>query len=267
MTNARAENCDFCEIGQDGLVGGSPGLPARQFHGDPRTELGVYADIAPVKAGHLLLIASGHDLTMAAALAGSEERWRYVDAVREAYLRTFPGEGLTILEHGSGGMGHRHDCIEHAHWHLLPFECELEEIIDDDLRPAMTAGHARKSHLSDIRALDDRYCERNYLLYLDHGKDPEPARPSARVWVYSLETSLPYQQYTRSVGYRYAAGVKGAPVSTLDWDWALHAGGELVEQTMTRRHEFARHVDAALERTVSDAPWATTDTPNTLAIA
>jgi diadenosine tetraphosphate (Ap4A) HIT family hydrolase len=227
----------------------------------------VYADIAPVKAGHLLLLAPGHDLTMASALNGNAGRWRYVDAVREAYLRTFRGEGLTILEHGSGGAGHRRDCIEHAHWHLLPFECELEAIIDEDLRPAVTQGDAEKKRLSDIRSLDARYGERNYLLYLDHGKDPEPTSSPASAWVYSLETSLPYQQYTRSVGYRYTAGAQGQSVNALDWDWALHAGGELVEATMARQHEFAQHVDAALGRPLGDAPRAMTNTPNALAIA
>lgn len=267
MTNARAENCDFCELGQVDVPGGSPGLSARRLHQETRTGLGVYADIAPVKAGHLLLLAPGHDLTMATALAEDDERWRYVDAVREAYLRTFPGDGLTILEHGSGGMGHRRDCIEHAHWHLLPFESGLGEVIDEDLRSAMTVGRAEKRDLVDARALDARYGERNYLFYLDHGKDPGPASPPARVWVYSLETSLPYQQYTRSVGHRYTAGLAGTAVGTLDWDWALHAGGELVDRTLARRHEFAHHVDVALERTLGDASGATTNALNILAIA
>lgn len=267
MANARAENCDFCEIGHEGLGGGSPGLSKRQLHGDARTGLGVYADIAPVKFGHLLLIARGHDLTMATALAGDDERWRYVDAVREAYLKTFLGTGLTILEHGSGGMGHRRDCIEHAHWHLLPFEHELGEIVDEDLRSAVTDGRAEKEDLGDIHALGTRHSERNYLLYLDHGKDPVPTSPPARVSLYSLETSLPHQQYTRSVGYRYLAGANGAQVGALDWDWALHAGGELVRQTMTKQSEFAQHVDAVLRRPTSGALRETTNTSPVLTTA
>lgn len=257
MTKARADNCDFCEIGQDGVSGTSPGLSARRLHEDAGTGLGVYADIAPVKLGHLLLLAPGHDLTMAAALARNNERWRYVDALREAYLRTFPGSGLTILEHGSGAKGHRRDCIEHAHWHLLPFERELAAIIDEDLRAAVKDGYADKEELSDVRALGGigtRYGERNYLLYLDHGNDPDPMSLPARVSLYSLAASLPFQQYSRSVGYRHVAGAKGTQAGALDWDWALHGGGRIVKETMARRDEFARHLDAALDQSGSDAP-------------
>ncbi|MFE7507111.1 hypothetical protein [Promicromonospora sp. NPDC057488] len=252
MTTARAENCDFCEIERESLGGDGRDLSERQLHRDAATGLGVYADIAPVKPGHLLLLAPGHDLTMATALAGDGERWRYVDAVREAYRRTFPDNGLTILEHGSGGTGHRRDCIEHAHWHLLPFEHELGEIVDADLRAALNEDQAQKECLSDIRALDSRYGKSNYLLYLDHGKNPDPTSGPARAYLYTLKVSLPYQQYTRSVGYRYVATTTGTQVGALDWDWALHASSRLVEQTMQMRTQFARHVDSALLRPVND---------------
>lgn len=254
MTSARVENCDFCEMGRESLGGEHLGLSERQLHRDVRTGLGVFADIAPVKPGHLLLLAPGHELTMAAALALDHQRWRYVDAVREAYLRTFPGDGLTILEHGSGGKGHRRDCIEHAHWHLLPFEHELGEIVDADLRAVVGDGQAEKEYLSDIRALDSRYSQSNYLLYLDHGEKPGPTQPPARVCLYSLKVSLPYQQYTRSVGYRHVAGATGTQAGALEWDWAIHASSHLVEQTMARQAEFARHVDSALSRPTTSRP-------------
>jgi diadenosine tetraphosphate (Ap4A) HIT family hydrolase len=77
------------------------------------------ADLSPLCAGHLLIVANHHHLSFAEMIEGHEREIKdFIGQTFPQYRDTF-GEPL-ILEHGSAENTDGSACITHAHWHIVP---------------------------------------------------------------------------------------------------------------------------------------------------
>lgn len=157
--------CHFCLPGLHTL-NGDVGLPgaASVLWGD--NDFIVMPDIAPIVSGHLLVVPSGHHLSMAnsgAYLLGRLEKQvaRVERAIRAAY-----GCDAVFLEHGAMFPHDAGSCIDHAHWHCFPLP-DAEYSVIDTLR---AGGHGGSSidlaHLVTAKAE-----KKSYLLVRERGEN------------------------------------------------------------------------------------------------
>lgn len=93
-------------------------------------------DYAPLMNGHLLLLSTPHELSMADHLAGTPQAQNDLTAFFDMYLGHYGR--MTVVEHGSTDAIERETpCIAHAHLHLLPIEVgELRQQFRADASPA-----------------------------------------------------------------------------------------------------------------------------------
>jgi hypothetical protein len=91
-------------------------------------------------------------------------------------------------------------CVDHAHWHLLPFAGELNKVLLSD----NMGSHVIVPHWRDF--LNPKYARQECLFYWDG--------EAARVVEHP---NLPYKQYARSLVGR-VIGTEPAL-----WDWAVES--------------------------------------------
>lgn len=171
-------------------------------------EILLVADRAPMTLGHLLLIPRGHHTGMASFF--TEARSELMRALTRRYRAAFGG--CTVMEHGSSGLASRAGpCIDHAHWHLLPYKHELRPIVESDYGTLLRPVNLRRQFAQDYSCAD-------YLLYWDVD--------GARIAILDEAVRLP--QYARSVVARHL----DASAMPYDWDWALRADNTLLDSTL-----------------------------------
>lgn len=181
-----------------------------------RGEMLLVADRAPMTLGHLLLIPREHHRGMASFLAADPGVAEALHDVVLQYREAFGG--CTVIEHGTGAVASAAGpCIDHAHWHLLPYRDELTPIIEGDYGGSMRP-------VGSLAELARECADADYLLYWNGG--------SPRVVL--LEEAALRPQYARSVVARYLF----ASAQPYDWDWALRADDSLLVHTLdvARRH-------------------------------
>ncbi|GAB3161562.1 hypothetical protein GCM10027059_12050 [Myceligenerans halotolerans] len=168
------------------------------------------ADYAPMTLGHLLLIPRDHHTGMASFIARDPSTLATLRDVTRRYRNAFGG--CTVIEHGSGGTtSATGPCIDHAHWHLLPYNDELAPIVDGDHGGSMT-------RVSSLVEFARNYARADYILCWD-ADSTRVALPDAA----SRRT-----QYARSVVARHL-DVAAMPY---DWDWALRMDDDLLVRTL-----------------------------------
>jgi diadenosine tetraphosphate (Ap4A) HIT family hydrolase len=203
----RVFDCEFCD---SPVVDQEPTLrPIANRLVAVCGEILLVADRAPMTLGHLLLIPRGHHTGMASFFT-QDHRWR-IRALTHRYRAAFGG--CTVLEHGASGLASRPGpCIDHAHWHLLPYNYELRPIVDSDYGKSLRPVNLRREFARDYSCAD-------YLLYWD--------ADGARITLLDDAARLP--QYARSVVARHL----DASAMPYDWDWALRADDTLLAHTLT----------------------------------
>jgi diadenosine tetraphosphate (Ap4A) HIT family hydrolase len=168
------------------------------------------ADYAPMTLGHLLLIPRDHHTGMASFIDRDPNTLTTLRDVTRRYRSTFGG--CTVIEHGSGGTASaKGPCIDHAHWHLLPYNDELTSIVDRDHGGSMT-------HVSSLVEFARSYARADYILCWDAA--------GTRVALPDAASRRP--QYARSVVARHL-DVSAMPH---EWDWALRADDDLLVRTL-----------------------------------
>lgn len=214
----RALDCDFCAP----LVADSVATVRHLANRVVATcgKMLLVADHAPMTLGHLLLIPRDHYTAMASFVADDPYATTAVNAIRHRYRDAFGA--CTVIEHGSQGEPTMTGpCIDHAHWHLLPFHDELAPIVDGDHGGAMR----RIGSLADLATY---YTRADYLLCWD--------TTGARVALPDVGARRP--QYARSVVARHL----DASAMPHDWDWALRTDDELLVKTLAAaRAAFTEH--------------------------
>lgn len=176
-------------------------------------------DLSPVDEGHLLVLPIAHFLSMARAIERHRAEFEaFIALVQELYRAAFGDQ--TIIEHGStAGEPKNTSCIEHAHWHLLPFGPELLEIVRSDL----PSSPRRLEELTDLTVADG---DRAYI-FAAHGDER---------LLFEMDR-LPNRQYARSVAGR-ALGL----ADPAQWDWGVNPRPERLARSLGR----ARSALAAL---------------------
>ncbi|GAB4083947.1 hypothetical protein GCM10028784_05770 [Myceligenerans cantabricum] len=173
-------------------------------------EMVLVADHAPMTLGHLLLIPREHHTGMASFVAGDPGAATILQDVTRRYRGAFGG--CTVLEHGSGGIGSTAGpCIDHAHWHLFPYDDQLGPIVDGDHGSSMR-------RIGSLAEFAQEYSRADYFLCWD--------AESARVALPDPATRRP--QYARSVVARHL----DSSATPSDWDWVLRTDDGLLVQTL-----------------------------------
>ncbi|MBT2213996.1 HIT family protein [Actinomadura sp. NEAU-AAG7] len=120
-------------------------------------------DVAPLAAGHLLLVTRRHHQcagAFGAPLWGSALHWR--DHVSRLYEAAYGSGDLVLFEHGPATSQGGGACVDHAHWHLLPGTPGVRAVLEERGLPGAPAGHA---------ALRARFrAGRSYLLVEEEGR-------------------------------------------------------------------------------------------------
>lgn len=224
----RVLDCEFCA--PPAAYPGSPlRLVANRIIG-AHGEMLLVADHAPMTLGHLLLIPQDHHTGMASFVALKPCASATLYTFTRWYRRAF-GK-CSVIEHGTGAVASvAGACIDHAHWHLLPFGDELTPIVDGDYGRFMKRITSMEQFASD-------YAETDYLLYW--------SADNARATLLDTVARLP--QYARSVVARHL----DASAMPYDWDWALRADDELLVQTLTAARKAFGAVGDTEKKMASD---------------
>ena len=173
------------------------------------------ADHAPMTLGHLLLIPRDHHTGIASLVAMRPNTSTTLRALTRRYRKAFGR--CAVIEHGTGAAASAAGpCIDHAHWHLLPYTDELTPIIEGDYGESLRSVNSIAEFARDYAGVD-------YLLYWT----------SDRAQVAVLDTTARLPQYARSVVARHL----NASAMPYDWDWALRADDELLVQTLNVARE------------------------------
>jgi diadenosine tetraphosphate (Ap4A) HIT family hydrolase len=87
-------------------------------------------DVAPLAVGHILFTAAAH-IPRFAVLPDAERSNMDadLDAVVERLGHQYDGDVL-VVEHGSSDRPARHDCVRHAHIHLVPVKASEQRSAD-----------------------------------------------------------------------------------------------------------------------------------------
>ena len=180
-----------------------------------RGEMILIADHAPMTLGHLLLIPRDHHTGIASLVAMRPNTSTTLRALTRRYRKAFGR--CAVIEHGTGAAASAAGpCIDHAHWHLLPYTDELTPIIEGDYGESLRSVNSIAEFARDYAGVD-------YLLYWT----------SDRAQVAVLDTTARLPQYARSVVARHL----NASAMPYDWDWALRADDELLVQTLNVARE------------------------------
>jgi diadenosine tetraphosphate (Ap4A) HIT family hydrolase len=159
-------------------------------------------------AGYLLIVPRGHVLSFgrlnAQVLA---EAQALMESLAARLQRVY---GLPVLgfEYGINATGKRR--IEHAHWHLLPTEADLNRWLADRL-----AGKPIGA-LAELPDGDDSYIA-------VRGQD-------AALTVYAVDGLL---EADRRIRLRRAVAALDPRIDAAAWDWADHGYPELIRATVT----------------------------------
>lgn len=169
----------------------------------------VVADRAPMTVGHLLLITREHHTGFASFVARESSASANIRNYTHWYRQAFGN--CTVIEHGSGNTASMAGpCIDHAHWHLLPYNNELRPIIGADYGDSMNP--------VTLPELARDYACSDYLFYWD--ADGAHVAP--------LDAATRFPQYARSVVARYLEPA----AEPYEWDWALRADEETLIRTL-----------------------------------
>lgn len=124
--------CPFCSA-NDKIVSEGFRRVTESWDGQPPTEVIAVSnefmlihDAAPVDIGHVLLITKSHVKSFLRYWNEKNlELARFIVAVENELLST-KSRRLVVFEHGMGdNCPTDRQCVEHAHLHLLPLDCEL----------------------------------------------------------------------------------------------------------------------------------------------
>jgi diadenosine tetraphosphate (Ap4A) HIT family hydrolase len=212
-TRVRATPEDDFIIESNGSTAGT--LFEARYRGDPPSRLiaqtarfAVLADLAPLCAGHVLLVPRSYLPSFGALPA---EWWPELEQLLarldEAVSRAF-GVPL-VLEHGSSSHPQHSPCVSHAHLHLVPVEADLAPGLRSRGFAPKEVGSLRE--LSEIAARD--------CAYICWGSAQGPVQVAE---VESRE-GIP-RQYLR----RELATILGSE----EWDWGVPAMPELLRTTV-----------------------------------
>lgn len=109
----------------------------------------VFADLAPVAFGHILILPKRHYCSLAEMDAGLLDELsglvrQFVTVAERAF------DFVAIAEHGSGGASSRRlSCIEHAHIHICPLK-QAPEQGGRIVEVATRSGHTQLGTLSEL---------------------------------------------------------------------------------------------------------------------
>ncbi|MEV5575899.1 hypothetical protein AB0L06_38175 [Spirillospora sp. NPDC052269] len=119
-------------------------------------------DLAPLAAGHLLLVSAAH-LPCAGAFGPDlwERALAWRGTVARLYRSAYGDPALLVLEHGPARPQGGGACVDHFHWHLLPGVTGVRALLERDGLDGVQASHA---------ALSERHrAGRSYLLVEESG--------------------------------------------------------------------------------------------------
>ncbi|WP_343222193.1 HIT family protein [Methylomonas paludis] len=86
----------------------------------------VILDVAPITAGHALVIPRLHEHSLSILWRDLSEKLEQVVSAVVTTLNNETGKAAIICEHGLGSEAKGHaGCVEHAHLHIIPFDYPL----------------------------------------------------------------------------------------------------------------------------------------------
>ncbi|WP_026415014.1 HIT family protein [Actinomadura oligospora] len=138
------------------------GLPGRDAVLAADDAFFLMPDLAPLTAGHLLLVSAAH-LPCAGAFGPDlwERALAWRGTVANLYRRAYGDPALLVLEHGPATPQGGGACVDHFHWHLLPGVTGVRALLAQDDLDGVPASHG---------ALRERHrAGRSYLLVEESG--------------------------------------------------------------------------------------------------
>ena len=198
----RSDSCRLC-IGLDN----EPELSDRfiESHSSIKSDkLAIVEDLAPLVAGHLLIVTRAHYRAIG-GLSAAEIRdvEAYVSALRAEHEKR--GQSVAAFEHGSRGSGEAGSCIDHAHVHIVP---SARQITTTDIVASPFLNGAGLSDWRSMRRLSDLAPLYRYMSYLWI----QDSSGAFSVTVMNDGRSVPCQALRR-----WYAEVMGLA----EWDWHL----------------------------------------------
>jgi len=222
-----AAACTFCRVVATGSstteymqMLQEPGSPLPPLQYRMAGSFLLLAEVAPLTAGHLLVVPRPHVLAL--ALMSPAEHEEYETVRRELGIRMtkeFATDSYVAFEHGTGKTSaellHRVKCgpTEHAHLHLMPNTCGrhlLASLASFGRRGGYTAQHFRTGDWSTHREALGR-SESSYHMFLvgdTEGEDGVLFRPP--------DGAMPSQYFRRFIATAGSVATDGHNVRA-DW--------------------------------------------------